>query len=447
VSELGVVHSTGYPPYLLLGHVFASLDPFGSPATSANLWSAVAAAAAVALVARYVLVATGSVAGAVVAAALLALGPMFWFQATVASVYPLLAFAVALLLNAAHAWWHEPSSRRLALLAFSIGLVALAHTGGLAFSGAGVVLIALRARRVLRGRRDVLALAAVAIPFLALVYIPLRSGYAGFPNRGGISVFDMVFGGTGTFSGDTPGTASRYGLAAHAWSTVVLLLASLSPALLVLVPLGVRRLLREVPYLLCCLAPAVAASAVVVTMASGYAYWHLPLLVAGAVACGAGVEPLLGWLRRSPAPRRVLAGGALALALLVAPVAGVLYLANSHRDASDWSRATLEALPRGAQVVAPWIAYAPMRAEQTINGVRRDVDVELTFTGTPVDIEELRGDYEFAVAIGADPPSTPGAVRVGPESGANFKGLSGLRAGPFKIGFESTAARTYQLSE
>lgn len=440
VARLGVVHSTGYPPYVLLGHAFALVDPFSSRATSANLFSAVTAALAVGLAARYVLVVSGSVACAVLAALLLALGPLFWFQATVASVYPLLAFAAALLLNAGHAWWERPSAGRLALVAFAIGLVALAHTGGLTFALGGAVFVASRGRRAVRGWRDALALLAVVIPFLTLVYIPLRSGYSGFPNRGGISVFDMVFGGTGTFSGDTPLTANRYGFFAHARSLVVLLLASLSPAALVLVPLGLRRLVRDRAYLLCCLGPAVAASAVVVTMRSGYAYWHLPLLLAGAIACGVGLPAALAWVRG-----RALAAAALALALLVVPVCGVAFLATAHRDASGWARSTLQALPPRARVVAPWIAYAPLRAEQTIDGVRRDVRVELTSTGVPVDVRTLHGD--FAVAVSRTAPAVPGGLRVGPESGANFKGLSGLRAGPFEIGFESTAVRTYRLPE
>ncbi len=51
VAKLGVVHSHGYAPYVLLGHAFTLLEPFGSAATQANLWSGLAAAAALALVA------------------------------------------------------------------------------------------------------------------------------------------------------------------------------------------------------------------------------------------------------------------------------------------------------------------------------------------------------------------------------------------------------------
>jgi hypothetical protein len=426
---------------VLLGHAFAAVDPFSSDATSANLWSALAAAGAVALTARYVLVVSRSRVAAALAALLLALGPMFWFQATVATVYPFLAFAVALLLNAGDAWLRHQTPTRLALLAGSIGLVGLAHTAGAMFALGGVALIASRGRRALRGPRDALALAAVAIPLLAVVYIPLRSGYGGFPNRAGESVWGMVFGTSGTFSGESPLSASRAGFASHVRSLVVLVLASLSPAALALIPAGVRALWRERPYLLCCLAPAAIDSAIVLTMRGGYPYWHVPLLVAGAVACGAGVEPV----RRALAGTRwrVPLAGALAAALLVVPVSGALFLANSGREASDWSRETLAALPPGARIVAPWTAYAPLRATQSLDGLRRDVIVELTPTGAPADLATLRGGY--AVAISGDAPQLPGAEPVGPVAGASFKGLSGLVAGPFKIGFEATSARTYRL--
>jgi hypothetical protein len=106
----------------------------------------------------------------------------------------------------------------------------------------------------------------------------------------------------------------------------------------------------------------------------------------------------------------------------------------------------LRALPPGARVVAPWIAYTPLRTEQQVSGVRRDVRVELTSTGVPVDIAQLHGGG-YAVAVSRHAPAVPGAARVGPAAGANFKGLSGLRAGPFIIGFESTSARTYRLPD
>lgn len=440
VANLGVVHSHGYAPYVLLGHVFTLVEPFGSDATKVNMWSAVCAAGAVALVGRYVFVVTRSVAAVVVAALPLALGPVFWFHATVASTYPLTAFAIALLLNAADAWVRRPRPGSLALLAGSLGLVALSHWLGLAFAAGGVALLATRARGTIRGWRDAVALGAVFLPLATLLYIPLRAGYSGFPNRGGESLWDMLTGSGGTFAGDAPLSANRHGAASNAWAVAGLLLASLSPAALVLVPVGLRALVRERAYVVCCLAPAVVDSLIVASLKGAAAYWHIPLLVAGSILCGAGFERLRGAVRGGRA-----AAVGVAAALLVAPVCGAVFLAYANRSAGKWSRATLAALPPGARVVAPWTAYAPMRAEQELSGVRRDVRLTLARGPGLLDITTLRGGY--VVSVAHDSPRVPGAVPVGPVAGATYKGLSGLRAGPFDVGTASTTARTYRLPD
>jgi hypothetical protein len=425
VLQLEPVHSAGYAPYVWLGHVFTVIVPLGSDATRVNLWSAVCAALAVALAARYVLVVAGSRAGAAVAALVLGAGPIFIYNATVASVYCYLALAVALLLNAADAWWRRPSRRRLALFALAIGLVAMAHAAGLGFAVGGAVLIALRRPRL----REAYPLAAVLIPLAA---VPLLAavgdeGGGGDP-RSQSSLWDAV---SRVATNLAESLANKHGIVVHSWWLVLTLVVSLSPAAFVLVPAGLRRLWSERPYLVCCLGPALVASAIAVFQRGGYAYWHVPLILAGALACGVGVSAVRGTAARA----------ALGAALLVCPLFGALYLAHSHREAGGWSQATLEALPRGARLVAPWIAYTPLRAQQVLDGVRSDVRLELTPTGAPVDVTTLRGEYAVAVTGGrvAAPPA-------GPAAGANFKGLSGLEWGPFGIGFDAVRARAYRLA-
>src|SRR4051812_33788211 len=114
VPPLGVVHPTVSPPYMLLGHIFTLIEPFGPPATSANAWSAICAAGAVVVAARYVLVRGGSVLGAGVAALILTVAPVLWYQATVASAYPFFMLTIALLITAGDAWMRSPTRGRLA---------------------------------------------------------------------------------------------------------------------------------------------------------------------------------------------------------------------------------------------------------------------------------------------------------------------------------------------
>ena len=423
IERLGIVHQTGYPAYLLLGHVFAAVEPFGSEATRANLWSAVCMAGAVGLVARYVLAAGGGALGATAAALLLAAGPLAWYHATTASVYPLFLLALALLLNAAHAWLARPGALRLALLAAAIGLVLVSHKTGLAFALGALVLLAWRARG-----RQLAGLVAIAIPLATIAYIPLRDGFTGFPNLiGGASTWEWITGTAGGAPDAEAFGANAYALRVHTERLVVLLLASLSPAALLLVPLGVRALRREWAYPLCCLAPALATSAVVLTTEGAYPYWHLPLLLAGAVACGVGVAHV----RR----RAVLA--VCCVALVVPVVVGASYVATAPRAAEGWARGTLEALPPDSRLVAPWTAYAPLRAVQELDGVRPDVRVEVAPAGVrPEDVVARVPGPGYGVALSAE---APGAIP------ANFKGLSGLDAGPFRIGYEETAVTTQRL--
>jgi hypothetical protein len=74
------------------------------------------------------------------------------------------------------------------------------------------------------------------------------------------------------------------------------------------------------------------------------------------------------------------------------------------------------------------------------------VRVGLTRTGLTPNFPALHDTY--AVLISRAPPRfAPRAIPAGPVAGANFKGLSGLQAGPFEIGFGATKARTYYLPD
>jgi hypothetical protein len=433
VERLGIVHQTGYPAYLLLGHMFGAIEPFGSAATRANLWSAACAALTVGLSARYVLTAGAGALGASVTALLVAVGPLFWYHATTASVYPFFVLVLALLLNAADAWLRRPDTLRLALFAAMIGLTLIAHKLGIAFAVAALTLVALRGRG-----RQLVGLAAIALPLTTIVYMPLRAGYTGFPNLiGDATTWEWVTGTAGGAPDVAPfAAATAHDVRVHSERFIVLLLASLSPAAVLLVPLGIRELWSGQAYMFCSLVPSVAVSIVVLTTPAAPAYFHLPLLVSGAIACGAGVRCL----------RRPALGALCALAMLVPVGVGVSYIAESARAAGPWSRETLRGLPRDARLVAPWTAYAPLRAVQELEGVRQDVRVEIAPPDPrPEDTVERAGDSGFSVAFSAHTLDVPGAMRVGPAARVNFKGLSGLDAGGFAIGSPETTARTYRL--
>jgi hypothetical protein len=95
----GIPHPHGYPTYLWVAGLFARL-PIGEPILRMNLFSAVSAALAAALVAWTAVHLTGGrerwLAGWVAGLGL-ALSPLLWSQAVITEVYSLAAFFVALL--------------------------------------------------------------------------------------------------------------------------------------------------------------------------------------------------------------------------------------------------------------------------------------------------------------------------------------------------------------
>src|SRR5215204_1221904 len=93
---LGIPHTTGYPTWVMLTHLFTYL-PFGAPAYRANLSSAVYAAPAVLLVYLLCLRLTRRPLPSGVGALRLRLSRDFWSQAVLTEVYTLNALFVALI--------------------------------------------------------------------------------------------------------------------------------------------------------------------------------------------------------------------------------------------------------------------------------------------------------------------------------------------------------------
>src|SRR3954471_23895922 len=191
--------------------------------------------------------------------------PVLWYQATVASAYPFFMLSIALLLTAGDAWTRRPTPLRLAFFAASIGLVLMGHKLGVFFAAGAVAVIVLNRRHL--DRRSVLPLLAVLIPLATMLYIPLRQDWGGWPNLIGADGVEgrrnLVAWITGTAQNiteaDTLG-ANKYAVRVHSERFVIMMLASLSPAAFVLLPAGLRRLLRDRVFMLCGLLPSIVTS-------------------------------------------------------------------------------------------------------------------------------------------------------------------------------------------
>jgi hypothetical protein len=201
LPTFAIAHPTGYPLYTLLGGLWSRVFfPFGSWAWRINILSALAAATAVGLVfaaadrlveggqAEGVQPADGlptgsrwiGLAAGAAAAITFGLGPVWWAQATLAEVYALhnlLLAAVLLVTLTVPGLAGRRLVWRIALLALLLGL-GLAHHRTIVLAVPGVAVYLLwSVPGVWRPRKTwLLWLAALLLPLLLYLYLPLRAG-------------------------------------------------------------------------------------------------------------------------------------------------------------------------------------------------------------------------------------------------------------------------------
>ncbi|MBN1219444.1 MAG: DUF2723 domain-containing protein [Anaerolineae bacterium] len=217
--QLGIAHPTGYPLYTILGKLFTFL-PVGNVAYRVNLMSAVFGAATLAGV-YLLIVHTGASSqlsrpgwttqlGGIFGALLLATGSVFWLQATVAEVYTLNAFLVALLLLLVVRPLTPPGDhRRFYGVAFLFGLSLTHHrTTLLLLPTLALYFYLTRKQHGLTWKTLASGLVLGLIPLLLYLYLPWRghmgsldgayqNTWAGFWRQVGA-------GGYGTFVVDNP---------------------------------------------------------------------------------------------------------------------------------------------------------------------------------------------------------------------------------------------------
>lgn len=104
-----------YPLYYALGEPFVRAVSVDNPARGLNLFSAIAGAAAVGLLAYLAALISRSLPGGVLAGLLLAFSYTFWSQAVIAEVYTLHLALVGACCLALHAYAERPSTARLAV--------------------------------------------------------------------------------------------------------------------------------------------------------------------------------------------------------------------------------------------------------------------------------------------------------------------------------------------
>ncbi len=172
---LSIAHSTGYPLYLLLGKIFATLVPIGNVAYRMNLLSALLGAATAVLVYLNAHALTRRHIASIAAAALFATNPAVWRQAGVASVGPLHLLLVAAIVYALLSWREKRAP--LTLVAFLFGLGLAHHRTVLLLAPALAIFVLLVDANILRRPREIAKnLFWLALPLLLYLYLPIFGG-------------------------------------------------------------------------------------------------------------------------------------------------------------------------------------------------------------------------------------------------------------------------------
>jgi len=175
--EVGILHPTGFPVYVLLGKLF-SLIPIGSIAWRANFLSAVAASGAAAVAA----LSMGRFGvRPIVAAAAAALTLIVWTEATTAEVSAVHLLFVSLLIHRALLWRDGRRPRDLYVGALLLGLAAVNHPTAIALAPLFIVYVAWVGRDVIWARPTLAVRAGLAflLGITPVLYLAVRAVVGG----------------------------------------------------------------------------------------------------------------------------------------------------------------------------------------------------------------------------------------------------------------------------
>lgn len=174
-AVLGIPHPSGFPLYILLGHLWSAL-PIGTLAYRMNLLSAFLGALAVGslyLALRVQKVLMFAAVGAVVTLALI---PQFWEFSTVAAVYRLHDLLIVLLFAFLAQWERTKEWRWLHLAALAFGLDLANHLTIIFLAPAtAILLFAVGGRDLFKQPRAILVSVLLLLsPLILYAYFPLR---------------------------------------------------------------------------------------------------------------------------------------------------------------------------------------------------------------------------------------------------------------------------------
>jgi hypothetical protein len=176
IRSVGILHSPGYPAYVLLGRLWATALPFGSWAARVNFFSVVCATATVVLVYRLARLFDARPAPAALGALAVATSTSFWFNAGFAKHYALSALLVTLAAVLVVSWDRNGNDARLIAAGGVLGVAFGASWELAAIFGVGLVAFLLASERRISARTAGAALGVGALVTGALLaFVVLRA--------------------------------------------------------------------------------------------------------------------------------------------------------------------------------------------------------------------------------------------------------------------------------
>jgi hypothetical protein len=398
-ARWGVAHPPGYPLYSVLGGIFARLPVGSGAAWRLNLFSALTAAATLALVGSTARRTTGSARAGVVAALALGSATTFWATATTASIRPLMALLTALALYAL-------TPPRLTLLAVVLGLTITHHASLVFFGGVcGVYLLLVEPSLLRQPRRWLRPALALALTQLLWLYLPLRDAAGATLAPGNLNTWRGLFNHASAkgFGGDMFAFATRQHLPDRLALLPTLLRFQFNPALLAVALLGALLLLRSDwrRFFLLVGGFFLHTFVVLTYRAPQTLEYEIPAYVALALLVG---QVGIGDWRLGIGDWRLEIGELVVAGALVAGIFNFVagwpsfrYLARQD-DARQYAEPLLEAAPAGALILSNWNWATPLWYLQQVEGLRPDVQVQYVAPQG----ESLAQNWVDAIAQNAD---------------------------------------------
>jgi hypothetical protein len=173
-ATLGLTRSTGYPLYILIGHIWSKI-PIGDVGYRLNLFSAFCGAMTISI--SWVILRRWSIHpyAAFGALGLLACAPFFWVLSLTAEVYTLQTALMSGLILLLDVWFEKPTPFRFGLVMLWVGLCLGNHLATLLLLPGCVILVLTKfPKEQINLRSAWLGLVGLLIGLSVYLYLPLR---------------------------------------------------------------------------------------------------------------------------------------------------------------------------------------------------------------------------------------------------------------------------------